>query len=324
MMSTPDENVPNAGSLGTARITSIDRLILTIVRAYTFNTPIDKGKYRLFQLALSSVSKRPRRVDAVSKDGRRFIADLTTGMQEQLYFLGQYEPFLTEVMSGLIRPGDVCIDAGANFGWYTTLMAAASRESGEVHAFEPIPSSFELLAANRELSPYAANISANNVALGDELGEITINLFADLPSGHASAAIRDGGQIESITCPLTTLDDYLKVRNIDQVDVIKADVEGSELMFVNGGASVIERSSPIILMEMALEQSEAFGYRPDDLLKRLRSLVDYRFFKADEIERRLIEVDKFAHDDIGANVFCIPINKFDRIAEHTKRSILTG
>ena len=59
-------------------------------------------------------------------------------------------------------------------------------------------------------------------------------------------------------------------------------------------------------MEMALNQTKSFGYFPDDLIKFLSARADYRFFRIDEVNERLIEINGFDHDDVGANVLCVP------------------
>ncbi|HQZ83190.1 MAG TPA: hypothetical protein PLR83_08220 [Pyrinomonadaceae bacterium] len=121
---------------------------LKAVRFYTYNTPIAKGKYRLFQTALGLLKEKPTAIDAQAKDGRRFLADLTTGMEEMLFFLGEYEPAISAIAKRLIRKGDICLDVGANFGWYTTMMAMLAGPDGEVHSFEPVPTTYRQLERN--------------------------------------------------------------------------------------------------------------------------------------------------------------------------------
>src|SRR5690349_5631972 len=83
---------------------------LRFIRFYTFNTPVAKGKYRLYQTALGFLTQLPRELPTKVKDGRRFIVDLTTGMQDTVFFLGEYERFITEISRLLISEGETCID----------------------------------------------------------------------------------------------------------------------------------------------------------------------------------------------------------------------
>src|SRR5215213_9193560 len=112
---------------------AVERALLKAVRAYTYNTPIAKGKHRAYLLALNLCKSVPDKMEAETKDGRKFSVHLKTGMQTTVYFLGEYEKALTEIVKSLLRVDDVCLDVGANFGWYTTLFHKYC--GGEIHAF---------------------------------------------------------------------------------------------------------------------------------------------------------------------------------------------
>ncbi len=282
---------------------------LRTIRLYTYNTPISKGKYRLYQTALNALNSKPQALYTRVKDGRNLIVDLTTGMQETVFFIGEYEKIISEITSKLIGEGDVCLDVGANFGWYTTLMSMRSEKGGAVHSFEPVPKSFAELERNRELLPFAEKVHINNMALGDHEGTVLINLFDDLPSGHASLATRGESRISSFECRMITLDSYLKERNVGNVAFVKVDIEGAEMMFLRGASLLFEQElPPVFLMEMALGQTKDFSYVPDDLIKYIGEHAEYSFFKVDELGGKLVRIDGFDPDDIGANVFCIPAN----------------
>lgn len=300
------------------RRTSLAEMWLRFVRLYTFNTPIPKGKYRLYQTALKSIKHKPRALFTEIKDGRKFVVDLTTGMQETLFFIGEYERFITEVTKQLIGKDDVCLDVGANFGWYTTLMSARIGESGSVHSFEPVPKSFEELSRNCKLLSHPENAHTNNFALGDSDGTVKINLFNDQPSGHASLAAKATEGAATFDCRMRTLDGYLSENKVGDVAFMKADIEGAELMLLRGADRLFEQSiPPIILMEMALEQSQHFGYKPNDLIKYIGGKAKYDFYKIDEPNERLVKIDGFADNGFGANVFCIPQN-----IDEAKKSVI--
>ena len=282
---------------------------LRFIRLYTYYTPIRKGKYRLYQTALKLVKERPRELLTTVRDGRRFVVDLTTGMQETLFFIGEYERFITRVAEKLIGQGETCVDAGANFGWYTTLMSERVGPNGLVLAFEPMPRTFNELSRNRDLLRFKENVTINNLALGDHEGTVQINLFEGEPSGHASLSAKSQIGISSFDCPMTTLDQYLSENGVGNVDFLKADIEGAEMMLLKGADRLFEQKvPPIILMEMALEQSRHFGYTPDELVKYISSRGAYDFYKVDEPNECLIKIEGFDRSDIGANVFCIPVN----------------
>lgn len=280
---------------------------LRLVRSYTSRTPIKKGRGRIFRAALSLVNDRPTDEIIQLPDGRRFFIDLTTGMQETVYFLGEYETAISTILEKLIGPGDICIDAGANFGWYTTLMSMAAGENGSVHAFEPVPSSFEILKRNKEFAQLSNNIFITNAALGDREDSVTINLFDGQPTGHASLSDKGEPTSESYECQMITLDSYLAENQIKNVALVKVDIEGAELMFLKGAESLFQQLvPPIFIMEMALKQTTGFNYLPNDILTFLNERGAYDFYRVDELDGLLDKFEVFASGDIGANVFCIP------------------
>jgi FkbM family methyltransferase len=297
---------------------NLSSFLLSAVRAYTYHTPINRGKYRLITLALRLCRGVPAPQIVTTKDGRQIKADLATGMHTFVYFLGDYEPTLTALTRLLVKEGDVCLDVGANFGWYTTLFAALVGASGTVHSFEPVPSSFEELRINCKLSGSPGNTFINDFALTDKKGSATINLFPGLTTGHASLSQQGRNDADEFICSTDTLDAYLTERNVKSVDFVKVDIEGAELAFLKGAAPLFcQQRPPLILMEMAVNTTSNFGYHPNDLIDFIRSAADYSFFVIDEAHRSLVQIEQFERDDPGANVLCIPSSRsyaFDRLS----------
>lgn len=284
-----------------------DEAMLHLVRAYTYNTPIPKGKYRLYGTALKLFGRRHDSLYTKVKDGREFCINLSTGMQDTVFFIGEYERAITNIVERLVNRGDVCIDVGANFGWYTTLFAKKVGMDGEVHSFEPVPDNFRELARNFELLGSPNNVFMNRAALGDKEGTVTLNLFSDLPTGHASISSQGREGATTFECRMLTLDNYLDENAVLDIDFVKVDIEGAEMMFLKGAGRLFQQDRPpVFLMEMALQQTSNFGYLPDDLIKFIGAEADYRFYQVDEIRGRLRQIHGCVKDDIGGNVFCIP------------------
>ncbi len=272
-------------------------------------------------LALKLVPHRPKDFVVSLRDGRRLSIDLTTGMQESVYFFGKYEPFVTTLVEQLVFEGDVCVDAGANFGWYTTLMAERVGQTGKVHAFEPVPDTFKELTTNVKLLSDPSTVIANQLALSHTETETVINIFEGEPTGHASLASKSKNTT-GFRCETVRLDEYLLNSGVSNVDFIKVDVEGAELNLLKGSGTMLGQAvPPVIVMEMAIGQSRHFGYVPNDLIEFIRSRADYDFFQMDEIGRRLEPIDRLADDDPGANVLCVPAAAEDRVQAVVKRHL---
>jgi len=280
---------------------------LRLVRLYTRYSPVARGKSRIAAIARRWFGT-PSIGIVRARDGRRFEADLSSGMCDTLFFQGEYEPAVTRAVEQVVAPGDICVDIGANFGWYTTLLARLAGPTGHVHAFEPVPDVFAWLERNVALSRGGAPVHLVRAALGDgSQDEVTLYLFEQMTLGHTSLLPGRHTPSRVVTAPLMTLDNYLAEAQVGPVSFIKADVEGAELAMLAGADRVLaQRVAPIWVIEMARETSEKFGYRPDAIIAHLRARVPYRFFAIDDRDGELIEVQGFAPREIGANVLCVP------------------
>ena len=130
----------------------------------------------------------------------------------------------------------VACDAGANAGDYTRLILVEARGAGcpiEVHAFEPSPHNVERL---RQAFVADAAVHIVRAALADQCGEAALfsgrsgsSLASLVP--RRTAAVVPG---ETIQVPLLRLKDYLESHKVPRIDLLKLDVEGSELAVLRG------------------------------------------------------------------------------------------
>jgi FkbM family methyltransferase len=298
---------------------AVRHLALGLARLYTYYFPVRRGKYRVMTAALRFAgSPGGEVVRCKTADVRDFHVELSSspGMYDTVYFLGEYERFITRIVSSMVRPGDRCIDVGANYGWYTLLMSYRCGNTGEVHAFEPVPRTFRMLRRNFETAGSPRNIVLNNTGVADAPGHASMHVFAGLPHGHSS--LSDMGRKDScaVECELTTLDEYLGNRPGAPIRVVKCDVEGAELKVLQGATSLLRQlDPPIWIIEMARGTARPFGYGLNDLLGCLRNGADYEFYAVDEVRSKVRRIDRFADEDIGANVLCVPAERFrDRLS----------
>jgi FkbM family methyltransferase len=296
-------------------VTSIPRKAAAgLLRLYTRHTPVARGKYRLATLARRLLGTPPRGI-VRTRDGRRLYADLASGMCDGLYFHGEYEAAISRLVRGLVRPGDVCIDVGANFGWYTTLLADLVGSGGSVHAFEPVPDVFAWLQDNLRLAGEPRHVHLVRAADGERASPtVTLYVFADLPIGHTSMHAAGHPVAATASAPMCTLDDHVIAHNLGPVAFVKVDVEGAELGVLRGARRLLAQAvPPIWIVEMARNTTAAFGYRPQDLIEHLRSSADYAFFAIDERTTEIVPIDAFTDEDIGANTLCVPAARRDML-----------
>jgi FkbM family methyltransferase len=194
----------------------------------------------------------------------------------ELVFGGFYESAETEALRKLISPSDICIDVGANIGYYTTLLSSLASH-GQVHAFEPVPINFYLLNFNIELNQLK-NVIPNLGALGENTGKISFSVSRD---GAYSSINATGRAVEAclIETEVQTIDKYLATRELIRVDFIKVDVEGAEGLVVAGAKNLLadpSRRPRCVMLELfdtnlfnygltvieLISRMDAFGYVP--------------------------------------------------------------
>lgn len=280
-----------------------------LIALYCRNIPINRGKWRLKMLGRRITNGLT--LPALSKFNTRFIVTIPKDSGSvDLFFLGVIESSTTAVISSLLKPSDIFLDIGANIGWYTNLAATIIKD-GVVHSFEPVPSIFEKLKRNTSLNDYLCTCNLNNLALGNKTGTVEIYTFAGLPDGHSSLSTHEREDFRVSETEIVPLDDYLKENNIEQVDFIKIDAEGSEMNILEGAQKLFQMSSPpLLIIEMNEDASRSFGYSPWDLIEycKLRNYSD--FYRISGREGKLFGIQSSKDYKNGDNVlFCHPSRK---------------
>lgn len=189
---------------------------------------------------------------------------------------GLWDANVMQCCDKILRQGDVFYDIGSNTG-VIALDMAQSVPGLAVFAFEPQPS-----LANHIRSSIQANgfeqVKLLEVLLGKEEGEPS--LFLTSHSIHASVIPREKNHTE-LRRPLRTLDGLVASGEILPPDLIKIDVEGSELRVFEGAQELLKVHQPSIVFE-ADENMSRLGYSTADLFKMLESVVPYEFFLVDQ------------------------------------------
>ena len=148
------------------------------------------------------------------------------------------------------KEGDVVIDIGAHIGRYTIIGAKRVGTNGKVVAIEANPSNFEMLNRNIKLNQLTNIISLNNAVYSKET---KIKLY--LPGeelGHTiyNTVMSDRAKNEDkfVEVSANTLDYFLQLKGIMEVNWVKIDVEGAEFEVLKGATNVLSKSKDIALL----------------------------------------------------------------------------
>jgi FkbM family methyltransferase len=176
----------------------------------------------------------------------RMEFDGTDGSPEWIFWdgLSRYELATQRLLRRLLPMTKCFLDVGANAGAYT-FAAALQPHRPQVHAFEPEPYSLAQLRRNVQINDLR-NVAVYGVALADESGTSLLYLPFH---GHTTSTLVQRAS-SAVEVAVTTLDEWASNRELQRVDVIKTDTEGTEDRVLRGGHNLVERDRPFIICEV--------------------------------------------------------------------------
>jgi FkbM family methyltransferase len=181
---------------------------------------------------------------------------------------GYWESWITSWMTNNIKPGFVCLDIGANYGYYTRIMERLAESSGKVYAFEANKNLSNMISKSIVDYPIdnGAPVTVFSVAVSDSKGTVTLNIP---PNYIGGSSIVWGQQELPSTIPQEewtiaqevesdTVDHLL---GLDHIDIIKIDIEGAEPLAWKGMEKTLSKTDLLII---------EFGpYMPSEFIDQL-------------------------------------------------------
>jgi FkbM family methyltransferase len=136
----------------------------------------------------------------------------------------------------------VVLDVGAYHGEYAKLVRRYS-PSATIYCFEPHPRSFEILRKTAEDDGF----EALPLACGAHSGDGHLLDFAFQDGSKRASCYQDTLQVGRVVplsvhdTKIVTLDEFARTRRIEQIELLKVDVEGAELDVLRGARELISQ-----------------------------------------------------------------------------------
>lgn len=206
--------------------------------------------------------------------GLEYDIDFDDKIQEMIYF-GTYERQELKFLRSYIQRGWVCLDVGANIGFYTLNLSKLVGETGKVYAIEPSPGNFNKLEENISINNLS-NCVTSNIALSSTIGDCIFSVSPSQNSGWGRLGKWQSAQSE-VLVNVSTLDQFVQDKSISKIDFLKIDIEGHELEFLKGAKHSLENGivSRILIeycgyileqkgitLKHYIDQISRFGYTP--------------------------------------------------------------
>jgi FkbM family methyltransferase len=183
-------------------------------------------------------------------------------VQKTIALGNRWEPDVMALCEKYVTPGSTVVDIGANMGTFTVRLAQLVGTTGKVVAFEPQRFIYQQLCGNLFVNRLH-NVETYNCAIGDRQGVVTMTPIDYTRGAPGEVRINNSGGEQVPTTPL----DLFELQN---VSLIKMDVERYEPFVFVGAEQTIRKNRPVILFELTTLPLPDFP--PNFVLDTLKAL----------------------------------------------------
>jgi FkbM family methyltransferase len=208
----------------------------------------------------------------------------------------RYDQLTKQVIRHVCRPDSNCIDVGCHKGEILDLLMQAA-PNGQHFGFEPIPALYQNLLAKYQSQP---NCHFFDIALSNQKGSSSFNYVVSNPSYSGLLKRRYDRPNEEdtlITVRTERLDDILPPDT--PVDLVKIDVEGGEMVVMEGAVQTLTRWKPVVIFEHGLGASDLYGSTPEKLFDLLAGCG----LKVSLLDRFMKKTPPFSREEFAAQYY---------------------
>lgn len=175
-------------------------------------------------------------------------------------------PVPHQLIFDAVKPHQTVLDLGCHIGTFSLIAAALSKEvitvDGSARNVALLQNSIRLNAIQ--------NIRVIHAAVSDKMG---VTYFRD--DGAYGGIERENTEGKFVEVPAVSVDSLLQMLLVERVDFIKMDVEGAELLALEGMKSLLsEGDAPILVFESNGFTLRNAGSSPQELIRRV---MDFGF-----------------------------------------------
>jgi FkbM family methyltransferase len=197
-----------------------------------------------------------------------------------LFVRGIYDPNLVTVIDSLLSGNGIMIEAGANMGYISLLAAGKVGPGGHIFALEPCSRDFKRLEDNVKINDLEDVISMHKTAVSDRIGRAKLLIACEersalntLGSEISCRGVDSEGSEEVDT---TIVDAFAEKEQLQTLDLLKLDIEGSEPKALLGARETIEKYRPALVLGInrnALKSCNADRSELQNIIKEIRYIA---------------------------------------------------
>lgn len=210
-----------------------------------------------------------------------------------------WEQHITNILNKVVKPSYKVVSIGAHIGYHVVQISKLVGDQGVVYCFEPNPDTLLFLKANLALND-AKNVILSEKAIYSENTTLKFATYNENSNSGGSHVLLKGHKVQNggteIEVEAVTLDTALS--DVDKIDVIQMDIEGSEPNAIKGAKKLIERSGNLIVIQ---EWSPTMMASHSDVAEYIKFWRDlgYKFARILEHElQEMTDQELLAVDDL--------------------------
>lgn len=282
------------------------KLILKLISPYTYRS-INEFVFKSKKLNIKWSTKA--------------YPDLLT---RHMLFFGSYQDDVLDSLDKFLSPGDVMLDVGAHHGLMTIFASKKVGKKGKVISFEPNMDARKILDYNLRINN-TNNVTIIPIGLMNKTGIMKFYPQKGLVSWNSSFMrdfVSQNEIIKPVLVRVQTLDKFVFYHGITP-DLIKIDVEGSEIFVLEGSKRTIKRYKPIIIMEFNELSARKAGTSIKKIVRYLHKyhyqLFTYKkgfwwWLLGEFYKKELVHYNSIRKEDLY-NVICVPKNRLEKIGK---------
>lgn len=214
--------------------------------------------------------------------GMRYLGRSSHLIDMHVFFYGAFEKYLLFFMRDTLRSltsasgpqkAGTYVDVGANKGHHALFMSQYAKQVHAIEPFQPVLVPFrQMIALNK-----VTNIAIHPVGLGDTDQKLTFYVPPTKNRGTGTfvkAYVADKNKSKIL--PVVTGDSLFRKLGLEQIDLIKIDIEGFEKKALRGMSKTLRKMRPVVLFEVTVDPSIPAFFKS---MQEIRSMfpADYRF-----------------------------------------------
>src|ERR1700676_2391588 len=169
-----------------------------------------------------------------------------------------------ERLQEFIPEGSLVIDVGANVGFFALRFAQWVGVGGEVVAIEREDRNYQALLAALKREGLSGRVRAMKAVAAASAGPMFLEINQLHPADHKLSRDGTGVAVEAVR-----LDDLVSDKGVLRPALVKIDVQGAEMLVLQGASDILKISKPALFVELHDEGLKRFDTSVSAILDHL-------------------------------------------------------